>query len=135
MRSRDLHSALKTTVVSDLTESGIHYKHVRLQHGKDEFIDTLHAHPSSFSTAGIQATDFLHFLGFRRSPCPFHYGECYCRTLSLDHDVFSLTKALGNALQEFQQGHCQLIEANTIIRQTGMLLRAFLLLKQPAPYP
>jgi hypothetical protein len=41
MRSRDLHSALKTTVVSDLTESGIHYKHVRLQHGKDEFIDTL----------------------------------------------------------------------------------------------
>jgi hypothetical protein len=117
MRTADLHSALKTTVVADLTESGIHYKHVRLQHGKDEFIDTLHAYPSSFSTAGIQATDFLHFLGFRRSPCAFHHGECSCQTLSLAHDVVSLTKALGSALQKFQHGARELASCGIYIGQ------------------
>jgi hypothetical protein len=117
MRSGDLHSALKTTLVADLTEAGIHYKHMRLQHGKDEFIDTLHAHPNSFSTAGIQATDFLHFLGFHRAPCPFHHGECYCRTLSLEHDVLSLAKALGSALQEFQHGAKELQSCGIAIDQ------------------
>jgi hypothetical protein len=31
--------------------------------------------------------------------------------------------------------HCQLIEADTVIRQAGMLIRPFLPLRQPAPYP
>jgi hypothetical protein len=31
--------------------------------------------------------------------------------------------------------HCQLIEADTVIRQTGMRIRPSLLLRQPVPYP
>jgi hypothetical protein len=117
MRSGDLHSALKTTVVADLTEGGIHYKHVRLQHGKDDFMETLHARPGSHSTAGIQATDFLYFLGFRRSPCSYHYGECYCRKLSLDDDVVGLAKAVANALPKFQLGARELEKCGIPIDQ------------------
>lgn len=104
MRGGDLHSALKTVVLADVSEGGIGYKHVRLQHGKDDFTDTLHARPGSFSTAGIQATDFLHFLGFARSACAFHGGECYCRLLEPDHDVPALAGAIGSALEKFKRG-------------------------------
>lgn len=104
MRTSDLHSALKTTVVAEVTEAGIHYKQVRLQHGKDDFLETLHARPSSYSTAGIQATDFLHFVGFSRSVCSFHLDECYCRTLSPGQDVTGLAKAVGTAFEKFKGG-------------------------------
>jgi hypothetical protein len=98
----DLHSALKTVVVAELSEAGIEYKHVRLQHGKDNFVDSLHARPSSFSTAGIQATDFLYVLGFRRAKCAFHVGgECYCRRLPHAVDLEGLVKAIARALEKF----------------------------------
>jgi hypothetical protein len=38
---RDLHSALKTTVLREIHEGGIRYKVVRLQNGKDDFVDSL----------------------------------------------------------------------------------------------
>ena len=104
MRTNDLHSALKTTVVAEVTEAGIHYKQVRLQHGKDDFLETLHARPSSFTTAGIQTTDFLHFLGFSRSACAFHLSECYCRTILPAQDLASLAKAIGIAFEKFKSG-------------------------------
>jgi len=116
MTSGDLHSALKTTVVADLAEGSIQYKHVRLQHGRDNFVDTLHACPSSHSTAGIQITDFLYFLGFRRSPCAFHViGQCYCRTLPLDHDVAGLAKAVSGAYEKFKRGSHELENCGLLI--------------------
>ncbi len=52
------------------------------------------------------------------------------------HDVKKLNRLIAQgALPVGVGGHCQLIEANTIIRQTGTLLRSFLPLRQPAPYP
>ena len=65
---RDLHSALKTIVLQEVHEGGIRYKAIRLQYGKDDFVDSLHANPSSFTTAGLQTTDLLSFLGFKQ-PC------------------------------------------------------------------
>lgn len=103
MRGKDLHAGLKTTVLADTVEGGINYKHVRLQYSKDDFADTLHASPRSYSSAGIQATDFLHFLGFTRSPCAFHGTECFCRFLNPEHDVPALTRAIGTALEKFKQ--------------------------------
>jgi len=104
MKHGDLHSALKTAVLADISEGGISYKHVRLQHGKNEFTDTLHARPTSFSPAGLQATDFLHFLGFSRSACAFQGGECYCRAIEPDHDAFALAAAIGRAFERFDRG-------------------------------
>lgn len=104
MRASDLHSALKTTVNAEVTEGGIHYKQVRLQHGKDAFTDTLHARPNSYSCSGVPTTDFLHFLGFSRSSCAYHVGECYCREVSPDQDVAVLAKAIGSAHKKFEGG-------------------------------
>lgn len=101
--SSDLHSALKTTIVADFSEGGVHYKHVRLQHGKDSFTDTLHTCPNSWSTAGFQTTDFLHYLGFRRSQCAFHVGDCYCRSIQPNQDVPGLGKAIASAFSVFKQ--------------------------------
>ncbi len=55
----NLHFALKTTIVGSHNGDGINYILVRLQTGKDNFIDTLHARPNSHSTSGFQSTDFL----------------------------------------------------------------------------
>jgi len=104
MISESLHSALKTTVLADLTEGGIHYKHVRLQYGKDHFRDTLHACPTCYSTAGLQTTDFLHFLGFSRSPCEFHRRECFCREIMAGQDVVGLAKGVTSAFEKFESG-------------------------------
>lgn len=41
----NLHSALKTTVINSHNEGGIDYILVRLQNGKDDFVETLHARP------------------------------------------------------------------------------------------
>src|SRR5207247_1403714 len=117
MRGGDLHSALKTVVVAEVSEGGISYKHVRLQHGRDDFTDSLHARPNSYSTAGIQATDFLHFLGFSRSPCAFHIGECYSRVLPPRHDVPAIAKAIGSSLEKFKLGAHALENCGILIDQ------------------
>lgn len=93
----DLHSALKTVVIGDLVEGGIHFLHVRLQNGKDTFVDTLHAKPNSYSTAGIQTTDLLSLIGFSRSPCAFHRSECYCREVHSGLDLAAVARAISKA--------------------------------------
>lgn len=97
----DLHAALKTTVLSEFSENGIHYKHVRLQHSKESVVNSLHARPSTHTTAGIQSTDFLHFLGFRRAECAFFRSECFCRELLVEQDVHALAVGIGKAFQNF----------------------------------
>jgi hypothetical protein len=94
---RDLHSALKTYVLNEFQEEGIHYKVVRLQYGKDDFIDSIHAQPSSFSLSGLQTTDFLHFLGFKRSPCAFFDSECYVKEIKPNTDTSEFTKSISKA--------------------------------------
>jgi hypothetical protein len=104
LKSGDLHSALKTTVLAELEQGGVHWKHVRLQHGKDVSTDTVHARPSTYSSAGLQITDFLHYLGFVRSTCAFHRGECYCRELPAGLDLAVVGKVVAVAFQRFDQG-------------------------------
>jgi TIR domain len=117
MTIQDLHSALKTSVLAEASGAGIIFKHVRLQHGRDAFTDTLHAHPSASTTSGIQTTDFLHFLGFRRSPCAFHRSECYCRIVEKDTDVASLTRAVGVAFGQFGKAADELESCGVRIEQ------------------
>lgn len=117
MRGSDLHSALKTNVAAEVTEGGIHYKHVRLQHDKNAFTDTLHARPNSYSHSGVPSTDFLHFLGFSRSACAYHGGECYCREISPDQDIAALAHAIGSALGKFARGAEALEKCGLLIEQ------------------
>ena len=81
MRTNELHSALKTTVVAEVTEAGIHYKQVRLQHGKDDFLDTLHA-----ARAHSQRQEFK-----QRTSCIF----------SDFHDLLALFTPLNATVERF----------------------------------
>ncbi len=104
MARGDLHSALKTSVEIEVSASGMDFKHVRLQNGKDDFEDTVHVYPNSWSSAGIQTTDFLKFLGFSRSSCAFGHGECYCRKLSGEFDFVQLVNAIATGYEKFKDG-------------------------------
>lgn len=117
MTMTDLHSALKTSVVGDHTDGGVRYLQVRLQSGKESFRDTLHAKPNTYSTAGIQTTDFLSLIGFQRSSCAFHNGECFCREVRPDLDLRGLANAIGKALALLQGADRHLEQCSLYIDQ------------------
>ncbi len=112
---RDLHSALKTSIIQEADTSGFRFKHVQLQYAKDDFLDTLHVQPSSYSSAGLQSTDLLSFMGFERSPCAFHRGECYVSVIPQEFDIQSFGKSAATALS-------QLEEAETHLQNCGLAL-------------
>jgi hypothetical protein len=114
---RDLHAALKTFILKEFQEGGIHYKAVRLQYGKDDFLDSLHACPSSYSTAGLQTTDLLHFLGFERSPCAFYNGECYVKEIPSNLDVLEFANSIRRAYDLILDGSRHLEKCGIFINQ------------------
>lgn len=113
----DLHSALKTSIVGEHTEGGIHYLHVRLQSGKDSFRDTLHARPNQYSMSGFQATDMLALIGFSRSTCAFHRAECFCREVQPDIDLPALAQAVSKSLTLVQKADNHLEQCGLYIDQ------------------
>jgi hypothetical protein len=78
---RDPHSALKTEVIAKTNPGSMEVVLARLQWGKDDSRYSLHVNPTSFSTAGLQRTDFLAYLGFGRSDqCSFTtFQRCYVK--------------------------------------------------------
>jgi hypothetical protein len=114
---RDLHSALKTTMVQEANISGFHFKHVRLQHGKDDFVDTLHIRPTSYTSAGLQSTDLLSFMGFARSPCAFHMGECYVSVIPPVFDLSAFGRSTAAAFAHLQQAATHLENCGLMVPQ------------------
>lgn len=85
---RDIHSALKTESVGQASGQGVQFMLLKLQYGKDEIGYSVHAKPSSFSSAGLQITDFLSHLGFVRQRCAYISGqEAYCRGVRAGFDI------------------------------------------------
>ncbi|MCI2425567.1 hypothetical protein LM599_06225 [Candidatus Acetothermia bacterium] len=88
MNGRDPHQALKSKVLGQTRSSNANFVLAKLQWSKDDVGYSLHVSPSSFSTYGIQATDFLSFLGFERSGCSFvDSRQCYVRWVDKNFDV------------------------------------------------
>ncbi|MFN7088288.1 MAG: TIR domain-containing protein [Candidatus Paceibacteria bacterium] len=88
MNGRDPHQALKSEILGQARSSNVNFVLAKLQWGKDDIGYSLHVSPHSFSTYGIQATDFLNFLGFQRSGCSFiDSRQCYVRWVDKDFDV------------------------------------------------
>jgi hypothetical protein len=97
MNGRDLHSAPKTEVVGSAQARGIDLRLVRLQWGKTDIAFSLHAAPNTWSTAGIQISDFLSYLNFQRSQCHFVSAhECYVRSSHEEFDVNAFGQAFVN---------------------------------------
>jgi hypothetical protein len=66
-----------------------------LRAGKNDHWFTLHVTPSSYSSAGLQTTDWLSYLGFRRSDqCSFTgLQRCYSREVPEGFDLGSFASA------------------------------------------
>lgn len=114
---KDLHSALKTSIIQEADASGFRFKHVRLQYAKDDFLDTLHVHPSSYSSAGLQSTDLLSYMGFRRSACAFHRGECYVNVIPQEFDIQTFGKSAAAALSQLEQAENHLQNCGLVFPQ------------------
>ena len=100
---RNLHTALKTSVIQDVAESGFNFKHVRLQNGKDDFVNTLHVRPNSYTSSGLQSTDLLSLAGFNRSQCDFFQSECFVREIAEDFDLSGFANSTVTAFKNLQQ--------------------------------
>ena len=112
----DLHSALKTEIVSKADANGTQLALVRLIQGRDKSLLTLHANPTTFSTYGLQTTDVLAMLGFTRSACAFMTsGQCYVRPVAEDFDLTEFTRI-------FPIGTRALDEADRLVTECGLNL-------------
>lgn len=113
----DLHSALKASVIQEASTPGLHFKHVRLQNGKDDFLDTLHVHPNSWTTSGLQSSDLLSFAGFTRSPCAFFQSECFAKRIPEGFDVPGFAQSAVAALGHLREGQSHLEKCGLLVPQ------------------
>ena len=97
-KNRDPHQALKSEIVSRHNAGNLEVLFARLQWGKDDIAFSAHVHPSSYSSSGIQLTDFLNYLGFSASNCSFMSGgKCYTRWVEEDFDPKAFAEACNKA--------------------------------------
>jgi hypothetical protein len=104
MAARDHHTALKSEPVTGVRAGFVEIVLAKLQWGKEEKAYTLHANPTSYSTAGLQMTDWLSYLGFRRSDrCQFtEFGRCFSREVSEGFDVQTFATACNVGYEHLQ---------------------------------
>jgi hypothetical protein len=116
-RNRDPHQALKSEIVSRHSANHLEVLLVRLQWGKDDIAFSAHANPSSYSTSGIQQTDFLNYLGFSASNCSFIVGsKCYTRWVDESFDPKAFVEA-------FNRAYTLLVDAHQGLQNCGFALR------------
>jgi hypothetical protein len=117
MNSRDPHTALKSDIIQKANVSGLEAVLARLQWGKDHIGYSLHVNSSSFTSAGLQATDFLNYLGFQRSDrCTFTgFHRCYCTWVSEGFNVEEFAAA-------FNRGYGHLGKAESALGACGFSL-------------
>lgn len=117
MVGRDHHRALKTEVVGRLNAGRAQMALAALQAGKSDKWFTLHVNPTSFSTAGLQPTDWLAYLGFRRNDkCNFTESQrCYSREVHQEFDLQQFATA-------FNAGFGYLKKAQNGLQACGFML-------------
>lgn len=102
------HQALKATEVAAVKTSGVEFKLIDLRKSKSLSVLTLHARPFSYSTSGLQSTDFLAYCCFKREQCVFFNGECYVREVPENFQLDSFGRDFEKAKAIFSRGDSQL---------------------------
>ena len=117
MSGRDHHRALKTEVVGRLNAGRALIMLAALQAGKSDKWFTLHVNPTSFSTSGLQATDWLAYLGFQRNDqCSFtEFQRCYSHEVPQEFDLQQFATA-------FNAGFGYLEKAQNGLQACGFML-------------
>jgi hypothetical protein len=110
MPARDHHTALKSEAVAKVNAGHIEIVLAKLQSSKDDKVFTLHVNPSSYSSAGIQTTDWLAYLGFQRSDrCQFtNFGRCYSKEVPEGFDVQAFASAFNAGFGHLQRAQSSL---------------------------
>lgn len=119
----DLHAALRTETMATCDSAGVAFVLARLQHNRDSVTYSLHARPTSFTTAGIQTTDFLAQLGFQRIPyCGFMAGqECYARTVNVPFELDHFGAAFATSFAAMQEADRHLAKCGLVpVRTEGL---------------
>lgn len=117
MQLRDPHSALKSEVLKKINANHIELVLAKLQWSKDDKGYSLHVNPTSFSTAGLQTTDFLSYLGFQRNnACSFtNFHRCYSKWVDEDFNLEAFATA-------FNAGYGHLSKAQNALEACGFTL-------------
>lgn len=104
-RRPDYHTALTSEQVSRATANGVKFVVAKLQWGKDDFGYSLHAEPTSYSTYGMQTTDFLAYLGFKSESCSFVARRvCYAIWVDMGFILSDFSAAFEKAFSLFEKG-------------------------------
>ena len=105
MTIHDHHTALKSELVARINAGEIEGAFAKLQWSKENRIFTLHVSPRSFSSAGLQTTDWLAYLGFQRNDrCQFvNNGRCYSKEVPEDFDVQAFAIAFNESFGHLQK--------------------------------
>jgi TIR domain len=117
MSQRDAHSALKSEVLEKINAGHLEVVLAMLQWGKEDKGCSLHVNPTSFSTAGLQTTDFLSYLGFQRNDrCTFTtFQRCYSKWVDQGFNVGAFATA-------FNAGYGHLGKAQSALEACGFSL-------------
>lgn len=118
--TRDLHRALKSEVVARANSGnpGMELAVARMQYGKGDEAVGLHVRPNSYTSAGLQATDFLALLGFERSVCGLFRGECYAAQVRPEFDVQSFSETVGEAFRAVERADQRLSTCGFLLPRT-----------------
>ncbi len=100
MFDRDPHRALKSEVIGRTRSGSADLLLVKLQYSKNDIGLSLHISLSTFTLSGIQITDFLGYLGFKKSTCPFvDSRQCYVHWVTDNFDVDTFAGLLDRAFE------------------------------------
>jgi hypothetical protein len=115
--ARDHHTALRSEVLAKINAGYLEIVSAKLQRGKEDVAYSLHVNPSSYSTAGLQTTDWLAYLGFQRNDrCQFTgFNRCYSKEVPEGFDVQAFATA-------FNGGFAQLQKAEKALQACGFSL-------------
>jgi hypothetical protein len=115
LENYNLHSALRTEQIAEASIGGVAFKYMKLTHGKNDVRFSVHARPGEFSTAGVQSSDLLALIGFRRAPCPFFGLECYARIVNASFSVANFATDFSHALNAFRESEKNLERCGILI--------------------
>jgi len=100
----DHHTALASEQVSQASANGVKFVIGKLQWGKEDFGYSLHAEPSSYTYNGMQTTDFLDYLGFKKESCQFVTRRvCYTTWIDSEFELPNFVQKFGEAFMLFER--------------------------------
>ncbi len=104
----DLHVGLRTEVLDRGSAAGVEFVLASVRESREHEVRGAHARPTTFSTAGVQRTDFLAHLGFRRGQCSYLVGECYSIEAGADFELSGFLEAFPHAWEAFRAADADL---------------------------